>query len=300
MALTVRLYLIEEDGTIKRIPRRVADKMTSGDDAIPAYAGTRQRVLELIVENEGGKAQGIIKTIGYYLDFDPEGRVDESLRENLRAVMNAAFPEHQSPEDNVVSMKGRREHQIWEERNRWKPEPQLLDPIIADLARKPGTKALPSVDGFAAKHAPLSYEAKSALNEIGSKLSLVPWSVGQLSERSLPGFIQQARKRAKDEPEEQYFWEAAAFEGERQLELKRLRRTGKGTWVALFEIYRHTGPSSVEEAFTKRLECDGEAAAVEAMKELVREHHGLMGPGHSMESRTMPLLEWKLMNRWEG
>ncbi|WID98419.1 hypothetical protein QO058_09360 [Bosea vestrisii] len=40
MALTVRLYLIEEDGTIKRIPRRVADKMTSGDDAIPAYAGT--------------------------------------------------------------------------------------------------------------------------------------------------------------------------------------------------------------------------------------------------------------------
>jgi len=299
MALSVRLYLIEEDGTVKRIPRRVADKMTSGADAIPAYAGTRQRVLEVVVENEGGKAQAIIRTIGSYLDFDGEGCVHESLRERLREVMDAVFTEPASPDGNVVSMKERRNHQIWEEKNRWKPDAELLDKIVGDLSRKAG-KTLPNVDGFAPKHAPLTYEAKSAIKEIGSKLSLVPWSIGQLSEKALPGFVQEARKRAKNDPEDQFFWEAAALEGERQQELKRLRRTGKGPWIALFEVYRHTGPSSVEEAFTKHLQCEGEAAAVEAMKELIREHHHLMGPGHSMESSTMPLLEWKLMNRWEG
>lgn len=296
MALSVRLYLIEEDGTIKRIPRRVADKMTSGDDAIPAYAGTRQRVLEVIVDNEGGKAQAIIKTIGYFLDFDAQGRVHEGLRESLRAVMDAAFPERSDLDGNVVSMKERRKHQIWEEKSRWKPDAALLDSIVADLARKAG-KAVPNVDGFAPKHAPLTYEAKSAISEIGSKLSLVPWSIGQLTEKALPGFVQEARKRAKDDPEDQFFWEATALEGEGQQELKRLRRTGKGPWIALFEVYRHTGPSSVEEAFSKYLQCEGEAAAVEAMKELIREHHHLMGPGHSMESRTMPLLEWQLLNR---
>lgn len=299
MALSVRLYLIEEEGTVKRIPRRVADKMSSGDDAIPAYAGTRQRVLEVVVENEGGKAQAIIRTIGSYLDFDGEGCVHESLRERLREVMDATFTEPASSEGNVVSMKERRNHQIWEENNRWKPDAALLDRIVGDLSRKSG-KTLPNVDGFALKRAPLTYEAKSAISEIGSKLSLVPWSIGQLSEKALPGFVQEARKRAKDDPDDQFFWEAAALEGERQQELKRLRRTGKGPWIALFEVYRHTGPSSVEEAFTKHLQCEGEAAAVEAMKELIREHHHLLGRGHSMESSTMPLLEWKLMNRWEG
>ncbi len=299
MALSVRLYLIEEDGTVKRIPRRVADKMTSGDDAIPAYAGTRQRVLEVLIDNEEGKAQAIVRTIGSYLDFDAQGCVHEGLRENLRAIMDSVFSEPSDPDSKVVSMKERRKHQIWEEKNRWKPDAALLDKIIADLSRKVG-KALPNVDGFAPKHAPLSYQAKNAINEIREKFSLVPWTIGELSEKALPGFIQEARRRAKDDPEDQFFWEAAALEGERQQELKRLRRTGKGKWIALFEVYRHTGPSSVEEAFTKHLECDGEAGAVEAMKELIREHHGLMGPGHSMESRTMPLLEWKLMNRWEG
>lgn len=295
MGLSARLYLIEKDGTILRIPKRVAEGCFTGKDAIPAYAGTRQKILEVIVSSENGKAQAIQHTNGFYLDFDQEGRVYESAMDDLRKVMGHAFP---SPpeEGNVVSLSPRRDKQIWEEKSRWKPSPIDLDQIVADLTRKPGAKSLANVVGVAVKRPPLTYEAKSEISEIASKLTMLGWGIGQLSERALPGFIGEARKRAKNEPEQQFYWEATALEAERQLELKRLRRTGKGSWVAVLQLYRHSSPSSSEVAFEEHRSCEGELAAIEAMKELIREHCDKAGSAISVEARTMPALEWQLLN----
>jgi hypothetical protein len=65
VALSLRSYLFEEDGTIKRI---------FGNDAMPQYANTIQRVVAVIVENEDGKplrivsAQGSFKSDAWLLD----------------------------------------------------------------------------------------------------------------------------------------------------------------------------------------------------------------------------------------
>lgn len=295
MALTVRLYLFEEGGAIKRIARRVAEGFTYGQDAIPAYAGTRQRVLEVVVENDSGKPTAIVHTNGYFLEFDAEGRVDESLRQTLVAAMNMAFPAERD-EGNVVSLSPRRERQVWETKHRWKPTKNDLDRIIADLSLRRGVKGFESVVGVATKRPTLSYEAKSALNEVGSKFSMCAWHIGQVTEKALPGLIFEARARAKAQPEDQFFWEAVALEGERQQELKRLRRTGKGKWIALFQVWKHTGPSAMEEFFVEHRECEGESDAIDAMKELIRQHHEKAGPAMSIEARTMPDLEWRLLN----
>lgn len=81
MPLSVRVYLFEEGGEIKRVPRRVLDNLTFGLDAIPEYAGTRQRVAEFIIENENGKAIRILDMTGYYWGFDEKGRIHKDLRE---------------------------------------------------------------------------------------------------------------------------------------------------------------------------------------------------------------------------
>jgi hypothetical protein len=293
MARTVRYFLFEQDGAIKRISKRIMDGLSQGDDALPGYAGSRQKVLEVIVDNEDGKPQAIDHFNGMFLDFDGEGRVDHSLRKSLAAAMDIAFAREVN-EDNVVSLKPRRERQIWQEKHRWTPTRAELDRVAEDLVRKPGHKAFANVAGVKARRAPLTYEAKSAVREVRAKLSMLAWPIGHLSERALPGFIDEARRLAVDEPEDQYFWEAAALEGERQRELKRLRRTGKGRWVAVFQLFRHVSSTEMRQDVVEHRECEGEQAAISALKVLVREHCDLVGPSHSIEARTMPILEWQL------
>lgn len=295
MGLSARLYLVEEDGTILRVPKRVAEGLYSGKDALPAYAGTRQKLLEVIVSNDSGKPQRIEHTQGHYLEFDADGRVHESVMENLREAMDLVFPVD-ADEGNVVSLSPRREKQIWKKKSQWQPTPAQLDQIVADLTRKPGAKGLASVVGVALKRAPLTYEAKAEIQEIAGKLRMLGWGISQLSEKALPGFISEARQRSKQEPEHQFYWEAVALEGERQWELQRLRRTGKGEWVAVLQLFRHTGASSVEEAFVEHASCNGEAAAIAKMKELLQKHYEKAGPGISIEARTMPTLEWQILN----
>jgi hypothetical protein len=41
MPLSIRHYIFEDSGPIKRVPRRIVDSLIFGLDAIPAYAGTR-------------------------------------------------------------------------------------------------------------------------------------------------------------------------------------------------------------------------------------------------------------------
>lgn len=295
MGLSARLYLVEEDGTILRVQKRVAEGLYSGKDALPAYAGTRQKLLEVIVLNDAGKPQSIQHTQGHYLVFDADGRVHESVMENVREAMDIVFP-LDVDEGNVVSLLPRREKQIWKEKSQWQPTPAELDQILADLTAKPGTKGLASVKGVTIKRAPLTYEAKAEIQEIAGKLRMLGWGISQLSEKALPGFVGEARKRSKQEPEHQFYWEAVALEGERQRELQRLRRTGKGEWVAVVRLFRHTGASSVEEAFVEHASCSGEAAAIAKLKELLHQHYEKAGPGISIEARTMPLPEWEILN----
>lgn len=278
-----------------KVPQRVAEGLYSGKDALPAYAGTRQKLLEVLISNEAGKPQSIEHTQGHYLEFDADGRVHQSVMDRLREAMDHGLPVD-ADEGNVVSLSPRRQRQIWKEKSQWQPTPAQLDQIVTDLTRKPGAKGLTSVVGVALKRAPLTYEAKSEIQEIAGKLRMLGWGISQLSEKALPGFIGEARQRSKQEPEHQFYWEAVALEGERQRELQRLRRTGKGKWVAVLQLFRHTGASSVEEALVEHQACNGEAAAVAKMKELLQKHAEKAGPGISVEARTMPALEWEILN----
>src|SRR5215207_2535142 len=80
MPLSIRMYVFENGGSIKRVPRRIVDNLVFGLDAIPAYAGTRQRVAEIMLENENGKPTRILDARGSYWTFDDSGKIDESLR----------------------------------------------------------------------------------------------------------------------------------------------------------------------------------------------------------------------------
>jgi len=60
MAITTRCYLFEEGGSVRRIPRRVVEGLIFGNDAMPEYANSVQRIGTAVIENENGKPLRIV------------------------------------------------------------------------------------------------------------------------------------------------------------------------------------------------------------------------------------------------
>ena len=73
MGISSRHYLFLEDGSLRRVPRRVLHGLPFGLDAIPEFAGTRQRQADVVLENEGGKPVRILDVRGSFWIFDAEG-----------------------------------------------------------------------------------------------------------------------------------------------------------------------------------------------------------------------------------
>ncbi|MBH5392243.1 hypothetical protein [Bradyrhizobium diversitatis] len=72
MGLSIRFYLFAEDG-LQAISQRVMMGLVRGKDAMPQYAGTRQKLADVILENEAKKPARIERTQGSYLTFDENG-----------------------------------------------------------------------------------------------------------------------------------------------------------------------------------------------------------------------------------
>ena len=73
MGISIRCYIIESDGTLKRVPKRVRDALPSGEDAVPIYAGTRQRVATVLLESDAGKPRKILDVGGPTGTSTPRG-----------------------------------------------------------------------------------------------------------------------------------------------------------------------------------------------------------------------------------
>jgi hypothetical protein len=78
MALSIRFYLFAEDG-VKRISQRVMMTLVHGKDGMPQYAGTKQKVADIILEMENGKPLRIERAEGSFLRFGENGQVHKDL-----------------------------------------------------------------------------------------------------------------------------------------------------------------------------------------------------------------------------
>jgi hypothetical protein len=78
MSLAVRFYLFAEDG-LQRISHRLMEGLAHGKDAIPQYAGTKQKVANVLVEIDNAKPVKIHRADGSFLTFDENGQVHKDL-----------------------------------------------------------------------------------------------------------------------------------------------------------------------------------------------------------------------------
>ena len=84
MGIGIRLYIVEDDDSLKRIPFNRYERMLRGvpGEALPQYSGRRMRSICAAIDMINRKPAEILRLEFSYLAFDSEGKLDRSEFEN--------------------------------------------------------------------------------------------------------------------------------------------------------------------------------------------------------------------------
>lgn len=88
MSISAKCYVLEDDGSITLITRRLYDLLNEGQETIREYAGQKKRFVDVIVELQDRVPTNVLEVHGHYLKFDDVGRPDvpNILRYALESV----------------------------------------------------------------------------------------------------------------------------------------------------------------------------------------------------------------------
>jgi hypothetical protein len=142
MGLSSRYYLFADDG-LYRMSNRVASGLVSGELVLPQYAGTKQRVAIVVLQNEGKKPAKILEAQGRYYSFDPAGNAAEAFGRgvtdamgSLPALANLRLSDIDKS-STVVDIGSELTRERFIREHRWELTTHDLDRIAADIWKKP-------------------------------------------------------------------------------------------------------------------------------------------------------------------
>lgn len=296
MGLSVRFYLFAEDGLLS-ISQRVMMGLIRGTDAMPQYAGTKQKVADVILENDGKKPIRIERVQGSYLTFDEKGQVHKDLAASAFAALETGMALEEAlrkPQTKIVDLTPKLNREKWERESRWTPSKDDLDAIADDIWRRKraGRPRVELAKGIAPKPPKVPYEAKEAIREMRTSLITIANKLQWLSEPTLKGVAFEARENAKTEADGP-LWLGVAEAAERYREIRARRRTGRGVWYAIVEILRWDAIQRTGETVaTFHERCESKALAEEAARRLLSENAKHFTAETSIDTEVLCELEW--------
>jgi hypothetical protein len=290
----LRLYIFEISGAIKRVPRRTRDDLIFGYDGIPEYAGTRQKVAEVLVENENGKPVRILDAQGSYWLFDKEGRIDQDLQNRTFDAMQLACSAPRTAKGKVVDLQPELKRKKFKDQYRWNLTVEDLNRIKADLwPHLADAEEIKTITGKAAKRPPLTHEAKDALADIEARVGSISQALEDLSEPALKGLAYEANGMAKASRRVRFLWSAIAQQAERERKIKAHHRTGRGVFYAVLHVWHQDSPRERTEIDTVEVQCNGKKAAVEAARHLLAENAHRFSEHLTLEVEIASDQEWE-------
>jgi len=294
VGLSLRFYLFPEGAKPLRIPQRLLQGLVDGSDRAPEYAGTRQRILEVVLESDDGQPVRIVDATGGYWTFDDKGDIGQGLQDRLREFMDLEFdkPRHTGV---VVPLEPTRRRKQLKERSRWSPTAAELDLIAADIWPKGKADRLKSAVGVAPKPPRLTFEAEMALKEASKDFFMVNLAIDRLEVPALRGFAFEARRRGREDGNPELF-EALAQMADSGIARIKARSTKKGTWYAWVSLIRWDDHHTGEEIFHAHRKCAGRDAAEQAVRDLLREHADKVAFDTTLDSGVETELAWSRDN----
>jgi len=134
MGFSLRIYFIDEDDKITRIPMTRFERIRDRDskESLSEYKNSRIRYAEVILELENKKPILISRIVYGYLQFDSEGKVDKEYLNTVGRVAISMMPSIPLPgePDNVINASDRFAQKRFKDEFRWTPSFELEQEII--------------------------------------------------------------------------------------------------------------------------------------------------------------------------
>lgn len=302
MTVGRRCFLFEEDGTLRHVSQRVIEGLLRGTDSLPQYAGQRLKALSVYLALDESKRP--LRITHHYAEiwhFDEDGSPKQSWAAGATRALEFSDQMRLSPPapGPVVSIARKLERERWRREYRWEPTStditRVVHAVWPETAARPITRPK-SVMGVSKRKKPMSYAAKHALDQCFTPTYQITRQIDELEDKDLKAFVDGARERA-DDPLElvgNELWKGIIAAAEKRLEIRRIRRAGKGKWFAAVEkMVSEPEPSHMAECITLEYqECDGKEAAIAAARELLAKHAHEFDELVEVEARVYPEIEW--------
>ena len=140
MGISLRIFLVNDDDSIKRIPLARFERLIrrDPDERLPQYSGERVRYAEVVVEFDQRKPVRILRTQYFIMSFDSEGRIDVAEQEKESMLAMDALPPYnidQQP-SQIIDARHRFAKKRFDNKYRWSPTPEIEASIVEAIFGK--------------------------------------------------------------------------------------------------------------------------------------------------------------------
>jgi len=133
MGLSIRIFIVEDDDTIKRLPMIRFERLLNRDpnEKLSKYAGKRIRYALIVVDLVNRRPIEIVKNEFAYLNFDDEGRLEVSEHEQTESLafdmLNFFTLEQQ--DKRVIDARHKFSKKRYFDKYRWEPTDEIIAAI---------------------------------------------------------------------------------------------------------------------------------------------------------------------------
>ena len=133
MGLNIRVFIVEDDNTIKRLPMIRFERLLNRDpnEKLSKYAGKRVRYALIVVDLVNRRPIEIVKDEFAYLNFDDEGRLELSEHEQAESLAfdMLNFFSLKQKDKRVIDARHKFAKKRYFDKYRWEPSDEIIAAI---------------------------------------------------------------------------------------------------------------------------------------------------------------------------
>ncbi|MGD9193903.1 MAG: hypothetical protein PVH58_18430 [Desulfobacterales bacterium] len=134
MGLSIRVFIVEDDNTIKRLPMIRFERLLNRDpnEKLSKYAGKRVRYALIVVDLVNRRPIEIVKDEFAYLNFDDEGRLELSEHEQAESLAfdMLNFFSLKQKDKRVIDARHKFAKKRYFDKYRWEPSDEIIAAIF--------------------------------------------------------------------------------------------------------------------------------------------------------------------------
>ena len=142
MGLGIRIFIVEDDDTIKRLPLSRYERLLNRDpdERLSKYAGKRVRYALIVVDLINRKPIEVVRDEFAYLDFDKEGQLKEPVYEKEESsdldMLDFFSLAEQKKDRRVIDARDKFARKRYFDKHRWEPTDEIVTAIAEAIFGK--------------------------------------------------------------------------------------------------------------------------------------------------------------------